>query len=44
MVTIRRLNVGTGSGIDVNYEVPECSGKIISTGTPFWLVYGVIHL
>ena len=32
------------SGVDVNYEVPERSGKIISTGTPFRLVYGVIHL
>jgi len=32
------------SGVDINYEVPERSGKIISTGTPFRLVYGVIHL
>jgi len=31
------------SGVDVNYEVPERSGKIISTGTPFRLVYGVIQ-
>jgi len=34
------------SSVDVNYEVglPERSGLVISTGTPFRLVYGVIHL
>jgi len=32
------------SGVDGNYEVPERSWKIISTGTPFRLVYGVTHL
>jgi len=34
------------SGVDfhVNYEVPESFGKLISTGAPFRLVYGVIHL
>jgi len=28
------------SGVDVIYEVPERSEKIINTGTPFRLVYG----
>jgi len=32
------------SGVDVNSEVLERSWKIISTGTPFRLLYGDIHL
>src|SRR6218665_2098010 len=32
------------NGLGVNYEVPEHSGKIIRTGTPFRLVYEVVHL
>ena len=32
------------SGVDVNYKVPERSGKEISTGTPFRLVCRVIHI
>src|SRR6218665_786371 len=32
------------SGVYANYEVPERYRKTISTGTPFRLIYGVIHL